>query len=734
MDYTLTGPNGVVPNNTIQNMTIDDSGTYTFSYVIKETTLARNLAIAGFSSEQNSEREVALASNVYDGNQGTFWHTRWDPEPVAVYPHFIDLDLGEEANISGLEYLPRQGTGAEMNGTIERYEIFVSNTTAEGQWGDAVKTGIWAYDTVLKEVEFPIKSGRYLRLEAKPNPDEPTRLWASAAEIRVITADIVNCEKTITINVQKPQTYVYNNGWEDNEDPSGISKLIDTLEIRSGDAVISSNTLINEIIVNPGASLTINENVIMTYKTVNLKSTSTTFASLIDKGWMASEVSYNRHVNILGTSQGGGNDLISSPVTGISFDNNFVVANKNLGEHPDKNGIYAFAPYDLSTGNYENFNIGADKSGRIPIVTGSGYRAATTNDSTLVFKGQITRNPVNIAISDIGSAWNLIGNPYPAYLHFRAFFDANSNQFESGEAYQAIYGYNGGATDKWEVLNFATAYDNYLIAPGQGFFVKAQSGGGNVRFLPDMRRAGNSDDFVPNRAGNSNKALSKLKLSRGPNVVSTSIYFIEGTTRGLDPGYDAGAFTGAKTDFSLFTNLLEDDKGHEIAIQSLPYDDFKNVIVPLGIKARAGAELSINIDELSTIPSYINVYLEDTQYNTLTLLNKDVFKFTPSLDLNSADRFNVHYSSKTLSTNDLQSDKDLRIYINTMPKVLFIIGQLTSKTTAHLYDIQGRLVSSKVLNLNSTENTMDISTISTGVYVIKVASDDQVKTQKLVIK
>src|SRR5690606_17627665 len=103
-------------------------------------------------------------------------------------------------------------------------------------------------------------------------------------------------------------------------------------------------------------------------------------------------------------------------------------------------------------------------------------------------------------------------------------------------------------------------------------------------------------------------------------------------------------------------------------------------------------------------------------------------------DINVSGRFNVHYSSRTLSIGDLESNDRLRIYTTAMPKTLFIKGQLAGATTAQLYDIQGRLVLSQKLNPSTTENTMDISTITTGVYVVKVNNDHQVKTQKVIIK
>jgi hypothetical protein len=295
----------------------------------------------------------------------------------------------------------------------------------------------------------------------------------------------------------------------------------------------------------------------------------------------------------------------------------------------------------------------------------------------------------------------------------------------------AIYGYKGNRND-WQTYNLATS--NQLIAPGQGFFVKAQSGGGMLQFTPLMRRSGMSDDFIQGRYENTLRALSRINVSNDNNTVSTSVYFIEGTTRGLDIGYDAAVYSATTVDFSIFTNLVEDNTGLDMTIQSLPYNDFNDVIVPLGIKANAGTELHISIDDLSTIPSNVNVYLEDTQNNTLTFLNNNDFVFTPTTAIDGSDRFNLHYSSSTLSVTDIPSNNNLSIYTTASPRKLFIKGQLTKATTANLYDIQGRLVLSEVLNPSTTRNTMDISTVSTGVYVVKVKTDHKVKTQKVIIK
>ncbi|WP_169817225.1 LamG-like jellyroll fold domain-containing protein [Gelidibacter algens] len=737
IDYTVSDPFEVqLSDNVIENIT--QSGLYTVNFAVKKFSLAQNLVAIYASSEQETGQKAERFKAV-DRDGKTFWHTKWSPLPKAAPPHEIHIDLGVSSFVSGLEYLPRQDN--VINGTITNYQIYVSDSsTIWDTEPDAY--GTWTFDRDLKTVNFPEKQGRYVRLVAISNQEK----GASAAEIRIIKTDYIPCEKTLQINVEIPKTYTFNGAWSSG-DPSGVSGQFDEIIIDSGNAVISENTICQSVTINPGASLSIedaigNTSVILTVKSgLTLNSTSMSFASLIDKGWLTGEVNYNRHVNVIGTSAGGGNDLISSPIEGANFDQTFVTINPKLAENINNRGEFAFAPYNVSSGAYENFNIGSDYSGKIPIISGLGYRAATLNGDSVIFKGRTTRNPVDIVISDapLGKAWNLVGNPYPSYIDFNAFFSANAAEFDSRDAYQAIYGYTG-LSNGWTVWNSATLAGAIatevpqLIAPGQGFFVKSKLGGGIVKFMPEMRTTGTSDDFILGRQVKRNVALSKLKLRSGSKDTSTSIYFIEGSTKGLDSGYDAATFSGARVDFSIATSLLEDNTGLDMAIQSLPYDDFNDVIIPLGIKAKAGTELSISIDEGSTIPSNINVYLEDIQNNMFTLLNANAYTFDTTTNLNSAERFNVHYSSKTLSVDDMQSNDNLRIYTTVVPRALVIRGPLTSATTANLYDIQGRLVLSTVLNPYNTENTVDISRVSTGVYVVKVTTDNQFKTQKVIIK
>ncbi|QOD59495.1 discoidin domain-containing protein [Polaribacter haliotis] len=117
------------------------------------------------------------AKHAIDGNNGTFWHTKWSSGNNRL-PHELQIDLGESKNISGFTYLPRQGN---QNGRIAKYKFYVSNNTSD--WGSAVASGKWPNSNELQTVNFSEKRGRYYKLVALSEVNG--KEWSSAAEIKV---------------------------------------------------------------------------------------------------------------------------------------------------------------------------------------------------------------------------------------------------------------------------------------------------------------------------------------------------------------------------------------------------------------------------------------------------------------------------------------------------------------------------------------------------------------------
>ena len=128
-----------------------------------------------YVDSQETVGENGAATNAFDNNPNTIWHTEWsqaDPPP----PHEIQIDLNKTYTLNGVRYLPRQvGT----NGNVCNYEFYVS--TDKNNWGTPVLTGTFDNTPTLKEAAFTSKIGRYVRFrsthECNNNP------WTSMAEI-----------------------------------------------------------------------------------------------------------------------------------------------------------------------------------------------------------------------------------------------------------------------------------------------------------------------------------------------------------------------------------------------------------------------------------------------------------------------------------------------------------------------------------------------------------------------
>ncbi|WP_417876775.1 beta strand repeat-containing protein, partial [Winogradskyella sediminis] len=210
-------------------------------------------------------------------------------------------------------------------------------------------------------------------------------------------------------------TYTFNGTWSPSN-PNGAATASDDIVITSGDASISSDTAINSVTVNPGAALTVDASTTLTVTdAVTLESTSTSYSSLILDGAISGTIHYERHVNgnagLGDTNAIGDNDLVTPPLSGQTF-GAFAAANSNLLSNPVDATEKAFAIFDKTTGDYENYNTTANAS--TVLTAGTGYRAATSNTATLVFTGTANSGDVTIDIDHSGPSyqeWNLIGNP-----------------------------------------------------------------------------------------------------------------------------------------------------------------------------------------------------------------------------------------------------------------------------------------------------------------------------------
>jgi hypothetical protein len=124
------------------------------------------------------------ATNAFDGDPNTFWHTAWCIAAPPT-PHELQIDLGATYYIGGFQYLPRQDQYS--NGNVRNYEFYVSSDGVN--WGAAVASGILMTDSsdkAQKQVNFAGVAGRYVRFRAMSEISGGP--WTNVAEFNVINA------------------------------------------------------------------------------------------------------------------------------------------------------------------------------------------------------------------------------------------------------------------------------------------------------------------------------------------------------------------------------------------------------------------------------------------------------------------------------------------------------------------------------------------------------------------
>ena len=125
-------------------------------------TLVTPTPVATSSQETSGEGPVnGHLEAAFDGDPGTFWHTRWSGAQDA-YPHWVTMRLPERQRVCGLVYTPRTGSSSGVrNGWMAGYEIYVSD---DGEnWGSPVATGTLGARAEPQTITFDA-TGQYVRL------------------------------------------------------------------------------------------------------------------------------------------------------------------------------------------------------------------------------------------------------------------------------------------------------------------------------------------------------------------------------------------------------------------------------------------------------------------------------------------------------------------------------------------------------------------------------------------
>ncbi len=428
--------------------------------------------------------------------------------------------------------------------------------------------------------------------------------------------------------------------------------------------------------------------------------------------------------------------LISGPVAGASIDD--FVTNEDLQAGTGNNIAFAtFENDDAAYGGTQadaangwwSYYDGSSSFGNF--VPGKGYavkRNDSSTDDTFTYTGTMNDGNVNIAINKVTTGLNLVGNPYLAAININENANATDNLLELNTSIleeETAWFWNGNTNSSGAYTAVNQVSDAKYAAPMSGFFVRSNDAGGSFSFTNAIQTTSVGGAF--NRANVYPKI--NLSISDGNAVQNTQIFYVQDATTGWDNGYDSTTFESSG--FQIFTKHADNSTNQNLAIQSLPQDNYDNMIIPVGVNASAGTEITIAA-EFENLPAGINVYLEDALDNRFTLLdeNNDFSEILNS-DENGTGRFYLHTMSNSLGENEF-NHSDLIIYASSRNN-LRIFGLENQNANVEMFDMMGKRVL-KTSFIGAGVNNINLPNLNKGVYIVKVVSEIGITNKKLIIQ
>lgn len=415
--------------------------------------------------------------------------------------------------------------------------------------------------------------------------------------------------------------------------------------------------------------------------------------------------------------------LISAPVKHSQYGDAWNTAN-NIATNLPNEAVAKYINTNSASGDWVYYQNNDDAT---DFEDGIGYSLKRTAAGGYKFSGTYPENPVitSIEANDIGvqnseNRWNLVGNPFPSYLNIATFLASNATALK--DTHESVYVWNANSGENGEYQALTTGH----IHPGQAFFINSDVDSTSVSFSKEMLSSQNGITFY-----RSSKPKITLSIADGKIKKSTEINFSENKTLGLDPGFDIGTFTGQSSGFNLYTCFVSNDNGVNFMKQSLPTSKIKNLIIPIGINAKANQEITFTSKSLN-IPTDVAVFLEDKLANKMIQLNdkNSSYKIVLSENINGVGRFYLHTINQTLNTrNNLQ--KNINIFkINA--STIRIDGLEDNKMDISLFDVLGKRIMNKSFMANESIDIV-LPKIASGVYFITLQNERRKIKKKIVL-
>jgi len=446
------------------------------------------------------------------------------------------------------------------------------------------------------------------------------------------------------------------------------------------DCEIDTDMTVFHVVVNDGFNLTINEGASLISRRV---STEGNAQVIIEDGAQLYTQSEGVHAtvkkNIAAHGGSGGWYFISS-----SLATNLVPSETNgmISATPENYDLYY---YDEPTHYWMNYKSNGQNSG-FAIEPMKGYLYANASDVTLSFAGTLqpgitaTTSTLSYEAQTL-KGWNLVGNPFPCNVY------VDKNYYVMNE--------DGTGIEPTPVSN-GTA-----IGPCTGILVKAETADEAVTFsktAPEMQ--GRNNGMLQVAVADAN--------TRGEAVEDKAIVsFNEGDA------LEKFIFNAENAQL----NIPQSNGEYAIAYAK------KQGELPLNFKATKDVSYTLTVNPEAVEMEYLHL-IDNMTGADVDLLQTPQYTFAAK-KTDYASRFRLVFSAN--DNNGSSTSSETFAYYDGSEWVISNEGE----ATLQVVDAVGRIVSSKTINGSATMNTEGLNA---GVYVMRLMSGENVKTQKIVVR
>ncbi|AXG72784.1 T9SS C-terminal target domain-containing protein [Flavobacterium arcticum] len=429
--------------------------------------------------------------------------------------------------------------------------------------------------------------------------------------------------------------------------------------------------------------------------------------------------------------------LWSAPVTG-----------QNLLAFSPQTLTNRFYDYDESTDLYTAIAPGANS-----FKPGYGYLIRTPNNHvdfvdeetpgevwTGIFEGEVNNGTITVPMETALNGYNLVGNPYPSPINIAAFYAANTGVIDEGSALYfwrkrndpdattyatitlAAYTANEAAGGDTGSSTFIGDSDDWVINPGQGFFVQATAG--SLAFNNAMRMPVNNGQFFRVEQQVQKSSRIWLNLTTEGEFSQMSIVYNPDMTLGLDYGWD-GKMLLVGNPVELYT--IANDVN--LTVQARPEFAITDSVA-VGFYAERAGNYTISLDHVDGLfTEGQDIYLIDYVTGQLINLNDRGYSFTTQAGTNN-NRFAIVYNQAYLSTKNSGFNPNEVVVYQTNNDINIDAGTLDI-TAVNVYDMRGRTL---YTNNNVNASQLIVSNLNSDqqVLIVNVTTNRGTVTKKVV--